>query len=534
MVDLPTVPQPQLFRRGGTLEAPQSSLTAADVQSPFRQLAFAFDSAGDVLNTAAKRFAKEAGTRAVSRDESGNLQVEQYPIAGEAAGVYARAVKVGALAEGVGETKRAVLGLRQQFEGDPDGFVKAVEAYKGEQVSQFGKIAGPEVGTVIGRVIESTATLTYRSLLNAKRSADTKAAAKRIVSQADSYSDDIVALAENGATDTPEFQSSMMDYQQLLKEGADNPLVPLSAADAERHIEDTTRRARKAAFVGKVRQSYENGGVEEARGFADAALEAPNWSPSERAELAARSEDEVNALERKAENEAIAKARAPLVHSDLRTREGVARLADGSMSPGWVERHADALGIENADRFRTALTSPGAAATVPVVGENLTAAALNNPQDAGLDAVDALNAGQISRNDFQGVLRLAAQVENDAANRPWANDLRRDVLTRQPSALPEVSAMLASIPPETTQAQADEAVDAIVGRYATTERRQKVAALPLPRFTAVGRNVMEGRDVEASHAKTMEAARAGQLGFSDFVKQAALLDEWRDAVAKEA
>lgn len=530
MVDLPLVPQPQLFRRGGVSEAPKSTVSTSEIAAPFRQLALALDEGGKAFGTVAESLAKQAGQRAVSTDDKGNVQVEQAPIIGPASNAYERAVKIGALAEGVGQAKRGILDIRKQYAGDPDGYLNAVTSYKDKQTEQFTNAAGPEVGNVIGRVIESTATLSYRSLLNDKRKTDVGNASKNIVSQADSYADDIVTLSEHGASNSPEFKEFVDNYKALLKDGADNPLIAFSQADAEKHVDQTMQRARQAGLLGRVRQVYEDGGREAALGYADGAL--ASWPEQERGPLSSRANEAVQALDAKAEQETVARLKAPLIARDLRVNEGVARIVDGSISQGWLDKHSDQLGPGTTERFQAVFNAQGAAETPPPIGDALIHTAINDPSNAADTAMDAFASGQASKADFIASLRLADQVAQDAQARPWANDIRKDVLARRPSALADVNELLAT--PDLPRTQAREAADAVVLQHATAERQQLAATIPVPKFAMGSRDAMKPADIDAAQLRTVQAAKAGTLTFGDLVTQGRLLEQWRDITSKEA
>lgn len=84
-----------------------------------------------------KPLAEQAGAKAVTRDADGNIQVEQAPIFGEAGVAYARAVKIGALAEADGAAQRADIELRQQYRDNLQGYLAAAQAFKDKHVQQM-------------------------------------------------------------------------------------------------------------------------------------------------------------------------------------------------------------------------------------------------------------------------------------------------------------------------------------------------------------------------------------------------------------
>lgn len=207
-----------------TSEAPQSKLSGAQIAQPYESLARGLDKLGEGMMDVAEPLAEEAGAKAVTRDADGNIQVDQAPIAGRAGDTYARAVKMGALAEADGAAQRADIDMRQQFHDNPQGYLTAADAFKRKQVDQMTSAAGPEVGSALGRVIDRTTTQTYRGLLNEKERLDLQRADGAITAQVTSAHDDAVALARQGVDlNSPDMQGVLSKYSTLLDEKLNNP-----------------------------------------------------------------------------------------------------------------------------------------------------------------------------------------------------------------------------------------------------------------------------------------------------------------------
>ena len=220
---------PELTERIVTSEAPQARLSGAQIAQPYEMLAHGLDKLGEGLEDVAIPLAERAGSQAVTRDDQGNIQVEHAPIFGEAGKAYARAVKVGALAEADGAAERADIELRTQFRDDPQGYAKAADSFKRKQVENMTAAAGPEVGVALGRAIETTTTRTYRGLLNEKESLDLQRANGAITAGITSASNDAVALARQGVPlDSPDMQSILSKYGTLLDEKTNNPRLAYS------------------------------------------------------------------------------------------------------------------------------------------------------------------------------------------------------------------------------------------------------------------------------------------------------------------
>lgn len=265
MVDLPQVP-----RRLTTIQSPQSNvqmMSEAAAASPYRMLATALDKAGETLENIAVPFAEEAGYRAVTQDEDGNIKVDRAPIVGKAGVAYSRAVKMSALIASEGEANRALLEIGDQFRNDPDGFLKAAKAFQTEKSSQYQTAAGTEVALSLQKAIESHTTQIYRRLRNEKERTDIKLFAARTDTQLSTLSDEIEVLARNGAVGTKEYNAKIASMDSLLKDAVDNPLLGYPKEKADSFRDETISRARGAAVLKDVEQRYRERGYQAAKDY---------------------------------------------------------------------------------------------------------------------------------------------------------------------------------------------------------------------------------------------------------------------------
>lgn len=220
MVDLPTTPN-----ETPRVTAPTSRVTASDISSPYRQLADNLDKAGEFLDKdVAQPLAIDAGLKAVTRDEQGNVKVERAPIVGDAAIAYSRAVKVAAVSDAENAAKMANIEMRQKFQDDPEGYLKAAAAFKKDFVKQYRK-AGVPAEFAIGANVDQIATETYRGLVNRKESRDISNATQSIQSQIQATENELYALASGGDTSSPEFASRVGKIQALYGELTNNPRI---------------------------------------------------------------------------------------------------------------------------------------------------------------------------------------------------------------------------------------------------------------------------------------------------------------------
>ena len=291
---------PELTERIVTSEAPQARLSGAQIAQPYEMLAHGLDKLGEGLEDVAVPLAERAGSQAVTRDDQGNIQVEHAPIFGEAGKAYARAVKVGALAEADGAAERADIELRTQFRDDPQGYAKAADSFKRKQVEDMTAAAGPEVGVALGRAIETTTTRTYRGLLNEKESLDLQRANGAITAGITSASNDAVALARQGVPlDSPDMQSILSKYGTLLDEKTNNPRLAYSKEQRDLDFQSFQGEVAGARNLYHVDQVYKTDGYAAAVDAAKDVLTNENYqlTPVERQAFYSHAMGEIRANE---------------------------------------------------------------------------------------------------------------------------------------------------------------------------------------------------------------------------------------------
>jgi hypothetical protein len=261
-----------------TSEAPQSRLSGADIAQPYESLARGLDKLGQGLEAVSIPAAEQAGAKAVTRDDQGNIQVEKAPIFGPAGEAYARAVKVGALAEADGAAQRADIELRTKFRDDPQGYLTAADSFKRKQIEQMTNAAGPEVGTALGRVIDRTTTQTYKGLLNEKESLDLKKADGAITAQINSATDDAVALARQGVDmNSPDMKGLLGKYTTLLDEKLQNPRLAYTKEQHDLDIAQFQGELAGARNLYHVDQVYKQQGYQPAVDAAKDVLTNPDY-----------------------------------------------------------------------------------------------------------------------------------------------------------------------------------------------------------------------------------------------------------------
>ncbi len=315
MVDLPSVPL-----TGITTEAPKSSLSSSKIAEPYNLAASAYqhlgaglDKIGEGLEKASVSFAEQAGYKAASIDDQGNLVVAKAPIIGPAAAAFARAVKFSALAQGEGAARREDIALSKQFRDNPEGYQAAASKFRDKMVKQYTDAAGPEVGLALGRSIDFSTTSSYRNLLNEHERLIKQRFDRSTSAQIASLDDDLASLAEGGASDPnhPEystFKKLLRDRIVLTHERENNPVLGIPKEQTQYELKQLDDKIEVSKFLGKLRNvigSDPEGGYEKATRMVEAVQNDPSVPPSRRALFAKHGAAEIKAFAQASEKQDI-------------------------------------------------------------------------------------------------------------------------------------------------------------------------------------------------------------------------------------
>lgn len=243
MVDLPTIPT-----RLVTAQAPTSSITAADVSSPYRELANNLSKAGEVANEVAVNQAQKEGEAAVSADGK-TIASPAIPIVGPAAVEFARAARFTALSRLTPEIENKMTELRLQHPNDPQAFKSAADAYTQELV---GKQIDPTLRGPVERTALNAASSNYRSSLVQTDATNAQNMKVSVTSQISDLSNRMTEAAFNGGVDTPQYRQWQADLGALYGElGSDARLVyPKARIDSE--ISEMTSQHKTMAIAGQA------------------------------------------------------------------------------------------------------------------------------------------------------------------------------------------------------------------------------------------------------------------------------------------
>lgn len=261
MVEIPRYP-----RRLVTSDDPKSSLTRADLESPYKSLASALHSVGDNLNEIGKEAGEQAGYEAVTTGPDGTPQVSPAPMIGDTKKMFDRAVRVAGLAKFDSAADRDLLDLREKHRFDPDGFLKAANAYRDAKKAQSADVTrSPQVGVALEKAISNRTTSIYDGLLGSRQRTELARSGAAIDARMADTADDLEILARNGGVDTPDFRQRQESLKALLDEKVNNPLFHYPREQADRALEAVMTRAHKGAVLDQVEKVYGQHGFEAAR-----------------------------------------------------------------------------------------------------------------------------------------------------------------------------------------------------------------------------------------------------------------------------
>lgn len=262
MVDLPKIP-----RRLVTSEAPKSLVTAADIAQPFADYGKALDKAGEALGDVAVVQAENEAQKAVTRDEAGDLSVALMPdFTGRAGRAHNRIAKQSYLAQLDVEIKNKITQKRLELDGRPDEF----QAWAGEYVETLaGNQQNEELIEAVRQRGAQYVEQTHRGMLVQRHNRDVTKANEATDAKLLTLSDDIEKLTRQGAP-REVFDATIKEFDALLNEKVDNPLIAFPREKADRFRDEVLTRAHTGTILEGTERVYgrppeQGGGYEAAR-----------------------------------------------------------------------------------------------------------------------------------------------------------------------------------------------------------------------------------------------------------------------------
>lgn len=222
---------------------------------------------------------------------------------------------------------------------------------------------------------------------------------------------------------------------------------------------------------------------------------------------------------------------------DTTSKTGDRLLAEGALTPRWIEDNRERLSAEDFRYFYgkvMAAEDPQDEPADPMTYADLRAR-VSAGEDVRTDARTALQQGKIRTTDYD---RLLGEVES---SRPgWykqgveyistsagVSDLNPDPAAAQrKAAMLDDWAQWADANPKATGEQARAEYQRTVTEYAIVDYEKMSLMMRSPRYLVGGRNQP---NFDATAAATVQALQNGELNQTEFDAQAALIAQWEDA-----
>lgn len=288
MVDLPQVPDRIL-----TTEAPTQTVSDYAIANAGGAVANGLQKLGQGLENFGVPIAEEAGRQAglaskgITRNADGSVSVDTPQnsfILGKMGDAYQHAAEVGALAKIQNQNTMTLNQMRQDFDGDPAGFMNAATSYtQNLKTSLEGN--GPLQSAAYNSASE-LATQHYDGLVNAKGQKDVSDALQAVTTQIADQKNTMLALARQNGTDTPEFRQASDRLNGYYDQLAANPLFGFTKEKVDSERKYAFAELQGEATDAQIDATFTKQGRAEAQKLlTDHVLNNPNLQESDRQRL---------------------------------------------------------------------------------------------------------------------------------------------------------------------------------------------------------------------------------------------------------
>lgn len=266
MVDLPKVPN-----RIVTAEAPSSTLTRADLMSPYGSMVEAMGEVSKGLSEFAEARAPDAAAQAVRNvvtNPDGTMSVQRtaIPMVGAAGKSYEQHIRVGAVANADSQSDQKLLELREAARGDPAAFLASAKAFRDQHVANWANVIGDAGQQALGRQIDNRTNTIYGSLLAEHQHKEITRADHAIVAQITTMADEMESLARRGGIG-PDYEDRLGNIRMLLEQRVRAPNSTYSAEQANAFMDALNTRVQGAAIHEQMERVYRAHGFEAAREY---------------------------------------------------------------------------------------------------------------------------------------------------------------------------------------------------------------------------------------------------------------------------
>lgn len=283
---------PEIQPRGAVMRGAQSSVSAAEVANPFRQIANGLEAAGEMFQRRDMAEAEIAGQNAVYRDANGNLQVDTRSNLSASGRAYNAAAQQGYMARLAGDIRARGAALSTESKGNIDTFNASWKAFQDQTLAAVPRDFRGAVKTVL----ETEGPRFGLGVSEQKRTADIKEFEGNIKAEIQLLDDDMSTLARSGGTGTTAYKEKQAQLHTLWGSLAENPDFVVGDKEAEIAIKRMESRHTSESMLGTVDRALATGGVAEARKISQAILTDPDiaLTPSERRQYAGLANERIN------------------------------------------------------------------------------------------------------------------------------------------------------------------------------------------------------------------------------------------------
>lgn len=283
---------PEIQPRGAVLRGAQSSVSAADVANPYRQIAEGLESFGQAFEKQGIVEAQQAGQNAVYRDSNGVLQVNQASNFSASGRAYNAAAQQGYTARLAGDIRTRGTQLANDSKGNIDAFDSSWKAFRDQTIAAVPKDQRGAVTTML-----DTEGPRFRlGVSEQKRTTDIKEFEGNIKSEIQFLDDDMATLARSGGVNTDAYRQKQAQIHTLYQSLADNPDFTVGQQEADIALKRMESRHMTESMLGNVDKALQGGGLAEARKLSQAILtdDKLSLSPAERRQYSSLANERIN------------------------------------------------------------------------------------------------------------------------------------------------------------------------------------------------------------------------------------------------
>lgn len=253
---------------------------------------------------------------------------------------------------------------------------------------------------------------------------------------------------------------------------------------------------------------------------------------------------QVDAQRIKAEVEAKRQADDEIVKS------GYDLVAEGALSPAWIEQNRDALSpteyrvFKNATRRQNVDQKTDNEAYVGFISR----ATADQDQGAVQDeAFQAFSDGKLAKTDFNRIVTASRRTLEQQSDKPWLTDIRKTVSAQLAPSDPDDKGQYAkrldglfelddwvAANPKATRDEVRKKANELVDSHSKSAVKDLRAALDMPKYSTVARYAMSRDSVTLSAQKLVQAYKGGRINSDELNRETALLKRWASVFDEEA